>query len=56
VALAWLLARKDYIVPIPGSRNADRVAQNVAAADLELTAEDLAHRRHRPTGGIGGRA
>ncbi|WP_375389274.1 aldo/keto reductase [uncultured Amnibacterium sp.] len=41
LALAWLLAQKDFIVPIPGSRNPDRVAQNVAAADLRLTAEDL---------------
>ncbi|MER5619277.1 aldo/keto reductase [Streptomyces sp. NPDC002215] len=38
LALAWLLAQKDYIVPIPGSRNPDRVAQNTAA-DLTLTAE-----------------
>ncbi|MFJ8005292.1 aldo/keto reductase [Streptomyces fagopyri] len=42
LALAWLLAQKDYIVPIPGSRNTGRVATNLAAADLQLTAEDLA--------------
>ena len=42
LALAWLLAKKDYIVPIPGSRNAGRVAENVAAAEVTLTAEDLA--------------
>lgn len=41
LALAWLLARKPYIVPIPGSRNVDRVAENAAAATLSLTAEDL---------------
>lgn len=41
LALAWLLAQRDYIVPIPGSRNPDRVAQNVAAADVTLSAEDL---------------
>ncbi|MET8856026.1 aldo/keto reductase [Streptomyces sp. NPDC004579] len=34
LALAWLLAQKDYIVPIPGSRNPGRVAQNIAAAYL----------------------
>ncbi|HTJ36375.1 MAG TPA: aldo/keto reductase [Dactylosporangium sp.] len=39
LALAWLLAKQDYIVPIPGSRNAGRVAQNIAAADLTLTTE-----------------
>ncbi|GIE90088.1 aldo/keto reductase [Actinoplanes regularis] len=41
VALAWLLARKPWIVPIPGTRNTGRLAENVAAADLALTAEDL---------------
>ncbi|MFL9684791.1 MULTISPECIES: aldo/keto reductase [Streptomyces] len=56
LALAWLLAQKDYIVPIPGSRNAGRVAQNVAAADLFLTAEDLARIAEiAPDGGLGGR-
>ena len=34
LSLAWLLARQDYIVPIPGSRNPSRVDQNVTAADL----------------------
>jgi aryl-alcohol dehydrogenase-like predicted oxidoreductase len=42
LALAWLLARKDDIVPIPGSRNPERVTQNIAAASLTLTADDLA--------------
>ncbi len=42
LALAWLLAQRDYIVPIPGSRNPCRVAENIAAADLVLTADDLA--------------
>ncbi|MFF1400137.1 aldo/keto reductase [Streptomyces sp. NPDC058287] len=56
LALAWLLAKKDYIVPIPGSRNPGRVAQNIAAAGLTLTAEDLAHITEIvPDGGIGGR-
>ncbi len=41
LALAWLLAQKDYIVPIPGSRNPERVAQNTAAAEIALTAEDI---------------
>jgi aryl-alcohol dehydrogenase-like predicted oxidoreductase len=57
LALAWLLARKDYIVPIPGSRNADRVAANVAAADITLTAAELTRIDEiAPDGGIGGRA
>ncbi|MEU2509729.1 aldo/keto reductase [Streptomyces sp. NPDC007863] len=56
LALAWLLAQKDYTVPIPGSRNADRVTQNTAAADLVLTAEDLARIAEiAPHGGLGGR-
>ncbi|MFJ4809339.1 aldo/keto reductase [Streptomyces longwoodensis] len=56
LALAWLLAKKDYIVPIPGSRNPERVAQNVAAAGLTLTAEDLARIAEiAPDGGLGGR-
>ncbi|MEU4170002.1 aldo/keto reductase [Streptomyces sp. NPDC026665] len=56
LALAWLLEQKDYIVPIPGSRNPDRVAQNLAAADLALTADDLARIAGiAPDGGLGGR-
>jgi aryl-alcohol dehydrogenase-like predicted oxidoreductase len=41
VALAWLLAQKPWIVPIPGTRRLERLEENIAAADLELTAEDL---------------
>lgn len=41
LALAWLLAQGDDIVPIPGTRNPDRLAENVAAAELRLTAADL---------------
>ena len=56
LARAWLLAQKDYIVPIPGSRNRDRVAQNVAAAELVLSPEDLARITEiAPTGGQGDR-
>ncbi|GAA4473725.1 aldo/keto reductase [Rhodococcus olei] len=56
LSLAWLLTRKDYIVPIPGSRNPQRVDQNVTAADLVLAPEDLvAIERIAPTGGAGGR-
>jgi pyridoxine 4-dehydrogenase len=41
VALAWLLARKPRIVPIPGTTKAHRLRENVAAADVRLTADDL---------------
>lgn len=41
LALAWLIAKKEYIVPIPGSRNAARVAENVAAARLTLNQADV---------------
>ncbi|WP_041820399.1 aldo/keto reductase [Streptomyces davaonensis] len=42
LALAWLLAQGDDIVPIPGTRSPDRLAENVAAAHVSLTAQDLA--------------
>ena len=42
VALAWLLAQKPWIVPIPGTTKPHRLEENIGAADLELTAEDLA--------------
>ncbi|WP_129658304.1 aldo/keto reductase [Rothia uropygialis] len=42
VALAWLLAKGPGIVPIPGSRRPERVAENSAAADVVLTAEEVA--------------
>ncbi|UJA22000.1 aldo/keto reductase [Thermoleophilia bacterium SCSIO 60948] len=41
LALAWLLAQGDDIVPIPGTRNVDRLAENAAAADIELSDADL---------------
>ena len=42
VALAWLLAQGPSIVPIPGTRRLTRLEENIGAADLALTAEDLA--------------
>lgn len=57
LAIAWLLAQRDYIVPIPGSRNPGRVAENVASAELILTDADLARIAElAPTGGVGSRA
>jgi aryl-alcohol dehydrogenase-like predicted oxidoreductase len=45
VALAWLLAQKPWIVPIPGTRRTERVRENLGAADLDLTADDLSSSR-----------
>lgn len=42
VALAWLLAQKLWIVPIPGTTKLTRLEENLGAVDLELTASDLA--------------
>lgn len=56
LALAWVLAQGNNIVSIPGSRKAERVAENVGAADLVLTAEDLAKIKETlPEGGFGER-
>lgn len=42
VALAWMLNRKPYIVPIPGTRHVSRLRENMAAADVTMTAEEVA--------------
>ena len=42
VALAWLLAQKPWIVPIPGTRRIERVDENLAAADLDLAPDVVA--------------
>ncbi|MBT1678818.1 aldo/keto reductase [Curtobacterium aurantiacum] len=42
LALAWVLAKRDDLVPIPGSRNRSRVAENVAAADIVLGEAEVA--------------
>lgn len=42
VALAWLLAQKPWIVPIPGTTKLHRLEENLGALDLELTADELA--------------
>jgi len=41
IALAWLLAQKPWIVPIPGSRKLERLDENIGAADVKLTPADL---------------
>jgi aryl-alcohol dehydrogenase-like predicted oxidoreductase len=41
VALAWLLAQKPWIVPIPGTRRLERLEENTGAVDVDLTSDDL---------------
>ncbi len=42
IALAWLLAQRPFIVPIPGTRRLSRLEENLGAIDVSLSAEDLA--------------
>jgi aryl-alcohol dehydrogenase-like predicted oxidoreductase len=46
VALAWLLAKRPYIVPIPGTTKVHRLEENIGAADVELTSSDLEEIEH----------
>jgi aryl-alcohol dehydrogenase-like predicted oxidoreductase len=41
IALAWLLAQKPWIVPIPGTTKLERLEENIGAVAIELTADDL---------------
>ncbi len=41
IALAWLLAQKPWIVPIPGTRKLERLDENLGSANVELTSDDL---------------
>jgi aryl-alcohol dehydrogenase-like predicted oxidoreductase len=41
ISLAWLLAQKPFIVPIPGTRSIDHLNENLGAIDVDLTLEDL---------------
>jgi aryl-alcohol dehydrogenase-like predicted oxidoreductase len=41
IALAWLLAQKPWIVPIPGTTKLHRLEENIGAVSVELTADDL---------------
>jgi aryl-alcohol dehydrogenase-like predicted oxidoreductase len=41
IALAWLLAQKPWIIPIPGTTKLHRLEENIGAADIELTPDDL---------------
>ena len=42
IALAWLLAQKPWIVPIPGTTKLHRLEENLGAVDIALTPDDLA--------------
>ena len=41
ISLAWILGKKPYIVPIPGSRKTERIKENIGAADIILTADEV---------------
>ena len=41
ISLAWLLAQKPFIVPIPGTRNIDHLNENIGAVKVQLTRADL---------------
>ncbi|MCB2173552.1 aldo/keto reductase, partial [archaeon] len=41
IALAWLLAQKPWIVPIPGTTKLHRLEENIGAAEIEFTSEEL---------------
>ena len=41
IALAWLLAQKPWIVPIPGTKKLNRLEENIGSAFIELTKDDL---------------
>ena len=41
IALAWLLAQKPWIVPIPGTTKLKRLEENIGAAEIEFTSDDL---------------
>ena len=42
ISLAWMLCKKPYLVPIPGTRKSERLKENAGAADIELTEEEIA--------------
>jgi aryl-alcohol dehydrogenase-like predicted oxidoreductase len=55
LALAWLLAKGDFIVPIPGTKRLDRVQENLGAPQVSLSEEDFAEiERISPKGSAAG--
>jgi aryl-alcohol dehydrogenase-like predicted oxidoreductase len=49
VALAWILAQGEYVLPIPGTKTPKYLLDNAGAADIELSAADLAELDGLPT-------
>ncbi len=49
VAIAWVLAQGEHVIPIPGTKRLDRLEENLAAADLRLSAEDMTELEQLPT-------
>lgn len=47
ISLAWMINKKPYIVPIPGSRKIDRIRENFDAGNIVLTAEEVSEIEHR---------
>lgn len=41
IALAWMLCKKQYLVPIPGTRKPDRLRENAGAAEIQLTEKEI---------------
>jgi aryl-alcohol dehydrogenase-like predicted oxidoreductase len=46
IALAWLLAQKPWIIPIPGTTKLKRLEENIGAGEIELTSDDLREVEH----------
>ena len=42
LCLAWILNKRPYLIPIPGTKNPDRMRENLAAADIVLTSDEMA--------------
>ena len=42
IALAWMLGKKPYLAPIPGTRKSDRLKENAGASDIKLTEKEIA--------------
>ena len=42
ISLAWMICKKPYIVPIPGTRKLDRLKENAGAADILLSSDEVA--------------
>ena len=42
ISLAWMMCKKPYIVPIPGTRKTERSKENAAASDIVLTSNEIA--------------